>query len=110
MEQGDKKFLILFSFIFPLTLILWGIKESLNEGIKKIKAEGLLFNVFFLIAFLMLKYLSFIPLLGIVFSFLSGLFIWVYTAFVVIIIILKRENINREIPFITFYAEKLKER
>ncbi len=110
MKESDSNFLILFSFIFPLTLILWGITENVDEGIKKIKAEGLLFNLFFLIAFLMLKYLSFIPLLGVVFSFFSGLFIWVYAAFVVIIIILKLKDFNREIPFITFYAEKLKER
>ncbi|BBB31782.1 hypothetical protein TTHT_0139 [Thermotomaculum hydrothermale] len=107
MKKGDNFFVIIFSFLFPLMLIGWGIRESLTKSQKKVETEGLLFNLIFLFALIFLKYLSLIPILGIVFSFLFTIFLWFYVLAFVVIVIIKSNDIEKELPFISFYAERL---
>ncbi len=110
MKQKDYSFILIFSFLFPLMLIGWGLKDNFDDLEKKIQIEGLLFNIAFAFALIFLKYLSIIPLLGIVFAFFFSLVLWGYIISLITIIIFKTRNIEREIPFISFYAERLKEK
>ena len=107
MKENNKIFVLLFSFIFPLSLISWAIRDILPKKLKVVETEGLLFNAVFLLAIILLKYLSMIPLLGIAFDFLFYIVIWLYILLLIAILIFKSGNVFREIPFITFYAEKL---
>ncbi len=110
MKQSDNLFVIVFSFLFPLILIGWALRDSFDDLQKKVEVEGLLFNLIFLFGFIMLKYLSLIPILGVVFSFLLSLFLWLYIALIIIVMVIKQRDLGREIPFVSFYAEKLKDR
>ncbi len=110
MKHKDSLFVIIFSFLFPLILIGWGIRDSFDEIEKKVEVEGLLFNLIFLFALILLKYLSLIPVLGIVFSFLFTVALWLYLIAIVVILAVKSGEIEREIPFISFYAERLKDK
>ena len=108
MKQSDNFFVIVFSFLFPLTLIGWAIRDSLNEIEKKVEVEGLLYNLVFLLMLVLLKYLSLIPFIGVVFSFFFPIFLWLYLIFIIVILIIKSRDIERELPFISFYAERIK--
>ena len=110
MKQNDNVFVIVFSFLFPLILIGWALRDSFDDLQKKVEVEGLLFNLIFLFAFIMLKYLSLIPILGVVFSFLFSLLLWLYIILIIIVMVIKHNELDRELPFISFYAERLKDR
>ncbi len=105
--QNNKAFVLVFSFVFPLSLIGWAVKDTLPKDLKKVQMEGLLFNTMFLLAFILFKYLSIIPVLGIVFDFFFYVCVWLYVLLLIAVLILKSADIFREIPFITMYAERL---
>ncbi len=107
MNKRDGIFTIVFSFVFPLTLITWGLKDRFERKTRIIAYEGMLFNLTFLLLILMFKYLSLIPLLGIVFSFFFSIVFYVYILFTLIIVIVKAKNPDYELPFLTMYAENL---
>ena len=106
MKEWEKGFVSVFAFLFPLTAICWGLKDLLSPETKKTAIEGLYFNFFFLLLVVFLKYLAFIPIVGIVFYIFYSVVIRAYFIIALLIIFLKVRDINFEIPFFSFYAEK----
>ncbi len=106
MKEWEKRFISIFAFVFPLTAVCWGVKDLLSREIKKTATEGLYFNFFFLLLIVFLKYLAFIPIVGIVFHIFYSVVIRAYFIIALLIIVLKLRDINFEIPFFSFYAEK----
>ncbi len=99
-------FLIL-CFCGPLVLLLWPVYEQFEEGRKRNVREGTAVFILFTLLLLVLRLMTGIPILGILFQ---TLLILVWLSYVIAIIWLiaeKHANPHLDLPFLSTYVDRL---
>lgn len=98
---------LLLCFSGPLVLLMWPVYDQFDDPRKRNVREGTAVFVLFTVMLLLLRLMSGIPILGVLFQTLLILGWLGYLVAIVWLIVEKHANPNLDLPFLSTYVDRL---